>query len=387
MARAYKVISADSHLEMASERWTHRIPAKYRDYAPRTVRLAEGGDATLVENRPLHVLGLGITGRPYEEHTLIGINYEGGPGAGPPEQRLKEQDRDGVDAEVLFDSPGMLQVWRGISDDNAYKAVIHAHNEFLAEEYAAVAPDRLLPMGIIPPSGLEDAVREVEYLKRAGLKGVALYGFPSGKGYPTPEDDRFWAAAIGLEMPLTVHVGFIGREVQTLQYKRKPNFHVAFGGGGDPVLALSRFAGAHALNAIQLMFAGVFDRFPKLKIYWAETQIGWLPYCYEQIDDAWRRSRFWMELFFGVGQLKRPPSEYIRDHCLWGFTNDSFGVRTRHEIGIDKIMWGNDFPHAAGDWPHSKSVIEKMAGGVPENERKKIFAQNAVEFFHLEDER
>ena len=90
--------------------------------------------------------------------------------------------------------------------------------------------------------------------------GIALNSFPSGKGFPTPEDGRFWAAAIDIGIPLTVHVGFLGREGPTFKYPRTPG-EVAF--GGDPIRVLTRFGGSSGLNAIQLMLSGVFERFPK----------------------------------------------------------------------------------------------------------------------------
>lgn len=381
MARKYRIISADSHLEIAPERWTRRVPANYRDRAPRLVRLPDGGDGIMVENRRVYVLGLAITGKPYEEHRLSGLTYEGSPGAGSPEQRLEEQDRDGVDAEVLFASVGIgPNLWRGIRDDRVYKAAVHAYNEFLGEEYCPVAPDRLIAMGVIPTTGIEDALAELDYCARVGLKGIALNTFPSGKGLPTPEDDRFWAAAVGLGMPVTVHIGFMERQGPTFRYKRDPG-DVGF--GADPVGVLTRFGGRNALNAVQLMLAGVFDRFPKLGIDWAECQVGWIPHFLEQIDDTYERSRHWMVRDFGIEPLARKPSEYMREHCWWGFMCDPFGVRVRHEIGIDRMMWESDFPHSAGDWPHSRGLIERMFVGVPEEERHKMLVGNAAEFFRL----
>ncbi len=382
MASKYRIFSADSHLEISTDRWTHRVPAKYRDRAPRMVKLPDGGDGIIIEGRDVYVLGLAITGKPYEEHKLFGLTYQGSPGAGSPEERIKEQDQDGVDGEVLFTSAGNLSFWRGIKNDEAYRAVVHAYNEFLAEEYCAVDRDRLLAMAVIPSSGVDDAIAEMEYCARAGLKGIALNSFPSGKGFPTPEDDRFWAAVIDIGIPLTVHVGFLGREGPTFKYPRTPG-EVAF--GGDPIRVLTRFGGSSGLNAIQLILSGVFERFPKLKIFWAETQMGWLPYFYEQLDDVYKRSRFWIARDFGIEPLKRKPSEYIREHCWWGFIYDPIGLRLRHDINIDRIMWGNDFPHSAGDWPHSRQVIKEMFKGIPEDEQYKLLVSNAVEFFHLEN--
>src|ERR687892_1084145 len=142
MASKYGLFSAESHLEISPDRWTKRVPAKYRDRAPRLVKLANGGDGIIVENRPMYVLGLAIAGKPYERHELTGLTYEGSEGAGTPEERLKEQERDGIDGEVLFTSAGNLSFWRGIRNDDAYLAVICAFKEIFAEKYLAAERER-----------------------------------------------------------------------------------------------------------------------------------------------------------------------------------------------------------------------------------------------------
>jgi predicted TIM-barrel fold metal-dependent hydrolase len=380
MSTEYRLLSADSHLEISPQRWTERVPTIYRDRAPRLVKLANGGDGIVVEGRPLYVVGLAIAGKPYERHQLTGVIYSGSEGADTPEQRLKEQQYDGVDGEILYTSASNLTFWRGIKNDEAYLAVVRAYNSFLAEEYCAVDRDRLVAMGAIPTQSVEAAVAELEYCANAGLKGVMLNAFPSGKSFPSPEDDRFYAAALDLNMPLTVHVGMQLPDGPLFRYDRDPG-EVAF--GGDPIRVLTRFAGSSGLNAVQLLLSGVFDRYPRLQIYWAETQMGWIPYFYEQLDDVYKRSKHWMDRYFGFKPLKRQPSEYIRDHCYWGFIYDRIGLRLRYDIGVDRIMWGNDFPHSAGDWPHSKQVIEDIFSGVPEDERQKILVDNAVNYFHL----
>jgi Amidohydrolase. len=109
-----------------------------------------------------------------------------------------------------------------------------------------------------------------------------------------------------------------------------------------------------------------------------------LPYFYEQLDDTYKRSRYWMERYFAIEPLKKQPSEYIREHCLWGFIYDPIGLRLRYDVGIDRIMWGSDFPHSAGDWPNSRRVIEEMFSGVPEDEKTKILVSNVADYFHLD---
>ncbi len=383
MALAYRTISADSHMEISPERWRPRVPAKYRDRAPRLVKLANGGDAILVENRPLNVVGLAVTGKPYQEYRPTGVSYKDNTGTGSPEQRLREQDQDGVEAEVIFTGPGNVWFWRGIRDDAVFKAVVHAYNGFLAEEYCVIAPERLLAMGVIPSTGINDAIEEMEYCARAGLKGIMLGKFPNGTGIPSAEDDRFWAAALDLNMPVTVHVKLLTDERPVFNYKGRPSEAETF--AQDPVFNLTRFAGDSALNTVQLIMAGVFDRFPGLRIYWAETMIGWIPYFLSQLDDNYERTRYWAERFYGLEPPPRPLEAYIREHCWWGFLRDPFGVEMRHHIGVERVMWGNDFPHSAGNWPNSRQLIKEIFKNVPNDERYRMLVGNAIEFFHLEN--
>jgi predicted TIM-barrel fold metal-dependent hydrolase len=353
---------------------------KYRDRAPRLIKLANGGDGIIIEGRPLYVVGLAIAGKPYERHELRGVSYEGSEGAGSPEQRLKEQDRDGVDGEILYTSAGNLSFWRGIKNDDAYLATVHAYNTFLAEEYCAANRDRLIALGALPTHSVDAAVKELEYCAKAGLKGMMLNTFPSGNSYPTLDDDRFYAAALDLNMPLSVHVAMGLPDGPLFKYDKDPG-EVAF--GGDPIRVLTRFGGNSGLNAVQLLLSGVFDRYPQLRIYWAETQMGWLPYYYDQLDDVYKRSRHWMQRYFDLKPLAKEPSAYFREHFYWGFIYDRIGVRMRYDVGVDKIMWGNDFPHSAGDWPNSKRVIADLFSAVPDDEKQKMLVDNAVNFFHL----
>jgi predicted TIM-barrel fold metal-dependent hydrolase len=386
MARAYRAISGDSHLDMSPERWTPRVPARWRDRAPKLVKLPNGGDAIIIEGRGPMTPGLAITGKPFQEHTPELAHFDGSSGTGPPEQRLREQDQDGVDAEILFTHPSYPNHWRGIRENEPYLAMIRAYNEFLLLDYAAVAPDRLFPMAVIPDCGVDDAVAEMEYCAKMGYKGVNLHMFPSGKGYPTPEDDKFWAAAVDLKIGVCSHtVGGstrFGREGQVFQYKTRPKGLE----GRDPVNLVIRFAGENAMAPLQMAFAGVFERFPTLKMYWSETQIGWLPYTLSQIDDTYERNRYWAKRLFDLDYLERLPSEYLRAQT-WGFINDPLGIELRDRIGVDKLIWGNDFAHAASDWPNSQRALAEMFVGVPEDEQYAMLVGNTARFFGIEVER
>lgn len=381
MARPYRIISGDSHLDLAPDRWTHCVPAKWRERAPRRVKMASGEEAIVMENRPIAPIGLTRSvGVAHDKLHLQIPTFENSAGTGSPEQRLREQDQDGIDAEILFSRMSLL---RGIKEDAGYIALNHAYNEYLAEEFCAAAPGRLIAMGVIPTTNIDDAVKELEYCAKAGLKGVILDMFPNGKQYPKPEDDRFWAAALDLNMAVTSHT----RAGTTRFADKGPWFQYPKSGyKGDPIEQLFRFCGDAAFAVLQMAFAGVFERFPSLQIYWAETQIGWLHFALWQIDDHYERYRHLAKGMFGLEWLTRRPSDYIRDHSLWGFLYDPIGVSTRAAVGADKVIWGSDFAHAASDWPNSRHTIDKSFAGVPEDERYLMVAGNVIRFFHLDAE-
>ena len=385
MANGYRIVSGDSHLQLAAERWTPHIPAKYRDQGPRTVRMPNGTDATVmgIDGKP-HMFKGALIGMPYEDRSPNGGRFDTAPGAGTAEQRLREQDQDGIDAEILFTAPEGVSFYRGIKDSDAFKATLHAWNEFLAEEYCVVAPDRLIGIGILPDTGVQDAIDEMEYCARVGLKGVALSQHPSGEDVSRPEDDRFWAAALDLNMPLTAHVSFNPRgSTGPARYPYEYDLKEV-SSGVDPFSKLNQYAVRGAGNALQMVFGGVFDRFPSLRFYFAETQIGWIPHFLDILDEQYDRTIHWAERLTGMKKLDRMPSEYIREHFSWGFMRNAFGVRVRYEIGVKNMMWATDFPHAESEWPQSQDLIGEVFADVPEDERRQILGGNAIEFFHLD---
>jgi len=196
----YHYIAADSHWTVAPEKWAPRVPGRLRDRLPRRISLPNGGDGFVhpdggvTHGGTSHFAGHGPQGfDPRVER------YDDEVGYGSPEQRLKEQDIDGVDAEVLFDFTPRHK------DDDLVKAMVRAQNEWLAEDFCAYAPDRLLGAGKLSNRGVDGDIAEMENCKKLGLRAVYLTTYPSGSKYPTPEDDRFWAAALDLEMPLCIH--------------------------------------------------------------------------------------------------------------------------------------------------------------------------------------
>jgi len=220
MAKNYRYFSADSHFESTPDLWTHRVPKQYRERAPRRVKLPNGKDIVVEEGRSITFRGTNqFAGKSLEEFSPVGLDFDNAAGAGSPQQRLKEQDQDGIDGELLFASEARNTA---IKDKVAFLAILESFNDYFIEEYCGVAPERLVGVAVLPNIGVEEDIAELKRCKEKGFKAVRLHTFPSGKDYPTPEDDKFWAAAIDLQMPLTIHTSFPaqyrGRDVFLMMY-------------------------------------------------------------------------------------------------------------------------------------------------------------------------
>lgn len=385
MAHAYNYISADSHFESPPDIWTHRVPKQYRDRAPRRIKLPNGKDAIVTEGHPIEYSGTNLfAGKAYDEFSPVGLDFDNSCGAGSPEQRLKEQDADGIDAELLFASEARNTA---IKNKDAFLAIVRAFNDYFIEDFCSVAPHRLIGAAVLPNIGVEEDIAELEHCAKQGFKVARLHTYPSGKRFPTPEDDRFWAAALDLDMPISIHTSFpqrVGeRDRYLFEYPTEPQ------GEARPPDFLQRLARqgifhCGAVEASQLIIHGVFDRFPKLEIFWAENNIGWIPYFYQQMDQTYKVNSSWAERLLGLKRLSRLPSEYLKEHALWGFFDDPIGVELRHHVGVEKILWSTDFPHVVTRWPHSLEVMEAQFQGVPAEEKRLMVAGNAIRFLHLD---
>jgi predicted TIM-barrel fold metal-dependent hydrolase len=127
-----------------------------------------------------------------------------------------------------------------------------------------------------------------------------------------------------------------------------------------------------------MIFTGIFDRFPGLKVVSVESNFGWAPFVFEQSDDQDRRQRSWDRW-----QIKRKPSEYWREHIYYTFLDDRYGIKNRHEAGIDKAMWSNDYPHSVTQFPESQRYIEELFRGVPDDEKRMMISENARRLYKL----
>ena len=377
MPHTYKVISADGHMEVPPDDFVRFVPETYRDMAPRRIPTPGGGDSWLIEGQPLWHTGTNLTaGERLMRKGKSYWNSDGSrsTGAGGAAQRLAEQDRDGIDAEVLFPPIFAVDALSGISDIDGYQSIVQAYNTFLAEDFCPVAPDRLIATAAIPARGIDMAIDELKRAASLGLRAVALSAFPNGTPHPKAEDDRFWEEALSLNMPLTGHVYF-GAPFPPFTSGMKPQ------PGAPPeasVLCTRQAVQRPSWTMAQLMFSGALDRFPDLQFYFAETNASWLPLGLQQLDENYLLYEHTLST-----KLGKLPSEYVRDHFFFSFIQDRAATRMFDLLPVDNLMWGSDFPHSVTSFPNSQSWL-KEAFDDRDELRQKLLLENPANFFHLD---
>ncbi len=221
MPRRYELVSADSHVLEPPHIWTTYMPRKFHDKAPRVVPDGDGGDAwQFAPDIPPAPIGIhAAAGRGHGEIRWTGVTFaEANPGSFRGEPRLREQDTDGVDAEVLFGSARMMSHFYSDPDPAFHLAGVRAYNDWLGEEFIAVDPTRLIGMACMPALGVEAAITEMERCLALGFKGVWLNTLPSLGDRIRPADDPFWDACQAVGIPVHIHVRLM-RTVQRPQPK------------------------------------------------------------------------------------------------------------------------------------------------------------------------
>lgn len=379
--RQYKVISADDHVQEASDAWTKRVPAKFRDRAPRIER-GPDGDAWVIDGKRGRSIGGGVqAGKKFEEYNLKDATYATiRPGSYDPVERLKDMDMDGIDAQILY--PNIIHSIYKIKDIELQLACIRAYNDFLSD-FCSVAPDRLIGVGAVPTDDVAAGVEEIKHIaKLPNMRGLLLPTYPQGEPLNSDIYDPLWAEAQELGLPMHIHLRtgdpaldeFFG--INGPGSRPRVQFPEHLHGNSCIHMATSSMANYVALA--QVIFGGVLERFPRVKFVSAEGNIGWLGYFLEKCDFSYRRDRHWSKL-----NLPLKPSEYFRRQVLATFIEDKVGVMLRNFIGLDNLMWSSDYPHKDTTFPNSQKYLNEVFEGVPEDERYKILAGNAVKLYNL----
>lgn len=376
----HRVISADCHIDLIwlpPDLFTSEAPAALKERMPYVEEREDGlrwvsrggADFGLVN-------GMGSAGRPYvpgqiqrsDRMAATGLYDDGKRGIRrltDPDLRVKDQDLDGVQGEVLY---GILGSSARLGDQEAGDAMLHIYNRWL-EGFCATHPERFAGIACVSNSDMSAAVAEIERIGRNGvLKGVEIPCTPDMRPLFDPHWHPLWKAAEEANLPLHLHT--IGG--------KKPDFE-----GLPPLQArqsfavfLTGFQVAMSRFLMEAIYGGIFEVAPRLKLVFGESGIGWIPYILEHMDLEWEEQ-------FQDLTLTMKPSEYWHRNCYATYQSDRVGVKLLEELGEDNIMWGSDFPHPDGVWPDSQEFIEREVGHLPEAVRQKVVCDNAKRLYRF----
>ncbi|MCW2533915.1 MAG: amidohydrolase 2, partial [Blastococcus sp.] len=319
-----------------------------------------------------------VAGKPREEWGMDPVRYEDMiPGCYDPVARVKDMDVDGVQAALCFPSfPGFAGgTFFRAQDKELALLCVKAWNDFYIDEWCSTAPDRYVPMAILPVWDIDETVKEAE---RTAAKGARTYSFPDSPvplGLPsfhTGHWDPLWGVAAEAEVPISLHFGS-GSFVPGFSYaSMKPIPGQLAAPDGPFAVAIALFSTNLMWTTVDLLFSRALQRFPKLQFSLAEGGIGWVPYILERTDYTWERHKWYQDV-----DMDTRPSDLFREH-FWGcFIDDEHGLKNRHEIGIDRIMLEVDFPHSDSNWPNSRKRASEVLADVPDDEVEKIVETNA----------
>ncbi|MGW0593735.1 amidohydrolase family protein [Streptosporangium sp. NPDC002607] len=371
-----KIVSVDDHVIEHPQVWLDRLPSKYKDVAPRIEKVEDGNDWWIYEGEKAGNFALNaVAGKHPKDYGMDPRSYDDMlPGCHRIEDRIKDMDTEGVWAQLCFPNMGGFAgtVFSRSKDLELGRLCVQAYNDFILDEWCAYAPDRQIPLVMVPWWDVEESVREIHRTAAKGAKSFTFVELPHRLGLPswhTDHWDPLLAAAQETDMPLSLHFGSGG----------SPDVS-AEGSSTNFTVAISLF-GLNSMSATsELLLSPVFHKFPNLKIALSEGGIGWMPYMVERIDFVWERHRWYND----VNRAVRP-SDLFRKHIFGCFISDNAGIAARHTIGIDNIMFESDYPHSDSNWPNTRKMLAEALVDVPEDEARKMVELNARRVYNFPD--
>jgi predicted TIM-barrel fold metal-dependent hydrolase len=373
----YLIISSDTHAGPPS--------AAYRDYVE--PRYREAFDEDLETAMALRSL---ILESASEEQEKFRVEWEEETGDGgtlasfDPATRNAELDREGIAGEVIFPDADVLgggasaPFSAGLQssdelDGELVMAGARAHNRWLAD-LCSDSPERRCGVAVIPI--LHDIPGAVAEMGRAAASGLRAMMIPTLWGrkpaYHDPVYEPVWAAAEDLGLVVNIHSGGSSKDILP-------------GPGLVPIYATEAWWWA-ARPLWIMIWSGVFDRHPGLRFAVTEDGAWWLPDLVERMDEKWvggHNTRKFGNLFREATQ--RRPSEYLGTNAFLGASTPSrYEIATRSRVGVRTLLWGNDFPHPEGTWPHTRASIHDVFHDVPQPEAAQLLGLTAAEVYRFD---
>jgi predicted TIM-barrel fold metal-dependent hydrolase len=393
VARIPPLVDLDAHVVEPPDVWTSRLPRRYRDVGPR-IELLPQGSPKLVDGKYVEQPGpdgplvawwcyedhrasvkrtIAAAGYPAEEVELKGVTYDDmRPGCWQPAARLADMDRNGVEAQLCFPNYarfcGQQFLWG--QDRELARLCVRAYNDWMVDEWCGGSGGRLLPLCLVPLWDVDLAIEELRRNAARGVRAIAFSEIPAYLSLPSLYEgswERFFAACQETGTVLAMHIGSGTKVPQT-----SPDAPVAVQG----VMLFGNTVG----SMCDFIFSGVLHRFPDLKLLYAESQIGWIPFLLERADDLWLTHRAWAE---SQRYCPEPPSTYYRRQITSCFFKDRLGVELLERVGVDNIAFETDYPHQDGTWPRSREAAAEQFGDLDERVIRQIARGNAIRLLGL----
>ena len=356
------LFSADSHVNETEDSFAEIDPA-FRDQRPRAHYDPEEGAQLIVPGLDFKIPSgmLSRAGVPYENWSRPQRWEELHPAGHDASARLSVQDEEGIVAEVIYPSAGMVIC---LHPDVAYrKACFEAYNRWLAG-FCSIDPKRLIGIGMAAIPSPEEGVRELREIARLGFKGVMLCGDPAFEDYDHPSYDPIWEASIELGLPVNFHI-LTGKDSYGMAVR-----------GPKGIQQIVTVRGNQNIM-MMMVLGGVFERHPALRVIMVENDAGWLPHFCFRMDHAWERHRWSLE----IGQIQRPPSEYVNENIYATFQDDWSVRHIVDAVNVERIMWASDFPHGDGTYPRSREVALGVTESMRPDQREAILYGNAAALY------
>ena len=376
----YRRISADCHLDMPwmpPDLFVSEAPEDLKERMPYVVDGPNGPFWTAKNGATFGLKNMvGPSGAPFvpgqnyrvDKMAETGL-YEDGKKdvrrVSDPHLRIKDMDRDGVDAEVIY---GILGAASRLNDREASNEMLRIYNDWL-KDFCSHYPEREIGLACLPYGDIDAAVEEIHRVAKLGLRGLELSCSWDMEPMWNPVWEPLWKAVNDVQLPLHFHTFPSTPPGVREKHPR-------------PVQRAAMFTGVSAfqMNLINilaaLMGANVFERYPHIRVAFGESGIGWIPYALDRMDFEWE------DRFRDLG-LKMKPSEYWRRQCRATFQFDRIGTKLVDEMGAETLMWGSDYPHPDGIWPESAKYIEEQFAGLKPEVVRKITCENAAKFYNL----
>ncbi|HVM67659.1 MAG TPA: amidohydrolase family protein [Acidimicrobiales bacterium] len=388
------IISVDDHIIEPRDLWLRELPASMRERGPHVVRERvrldfKGGKLLLERDAPD---GKWCDLWCFEElvtptmllHAAAGIESEHGadvpavyddfrPAAYDQAERLRDMDTNHVEVSICYPNTFPRFAGQGFAertDRDLGLASLELYNDWMIEEWCGGAGrGRLVPLTLVPLWDPDLAAAEVRRCAAKGSYAIAFTENPAKLGFPSLHSgkwDPLWEACTETGTVVSMHIGSSSVMPTT---------------SDDAPLAVSMSLNAQNAqgSVCDWVFSRTLERFPEIKLAYAESQAGWMPFLFERMDGVWHE---------GVGgvELPNPPSSYAKGRIYGCIFDDEHALRSRDEIGMQHLLFESDYPHANGTWPRTRAVAHRLceAAGMDAVDCARLLRRNAVECYGLE---